>query len=145
MGQAKQRLGNEPSAIGERLLAFMSANYITDVKEFAEGLLGVPYDVFLGWIYGSVDPEEIPAKPMLLCAEILGTSAEYLTCLSNDPRRGHELTYDESVIIQAFRDASRPGRQKLLRDALEIAGTGSARPQPGSPFPSLPLRRPPRK
>lgn len=143
MGQPKQRLGAEPTQMGERILAFMSANYITDVKEFAEGLIGVPYDTFLSWIYGAVAPDTVLAKPILLCAEILGTSPEYLICLSDDPRRGLELTYDESLIVQAFRDANRPGRQKLLQAAFEIAGTGSARPQPASPFPSLPLRRPP--
>lgn len=140
MGQPKLR--QEPTPMGERILAFMSANYVTDMEEFAEGLLGIAAGDLYVWIYDDVDPETLPVKPMLLCAEALGTNAEYLICVSDDPRPGQLLTYDENVILQAFRDANDEGRQQLVRDAIEIART--AAPSSGSPFPTVPVgRRPP--
>lgn len=139
MGQPKLR--QEPTPMGERILAFMSANYVTDMEEFAEGLLGIAADELYAWIYDDVEPETLPVRPMLLCAEALGTNAEYLICASDDPRPGHLLTYDENVILQAYRDADDEGRQQLVRDAIEVART--AAPSSASPYPTVPVRRGP--
>lgn len=139
MGQPKPR--QEPTPMGERILAFMSANYVTDMEEFAEGLIGIAADDLFAWIYDDVDPETLPVKPLLLCAEALGTNAEYLICMSDDPRPGQLLTYDENVILQAFRDADEAGRQRLVHEAIEVART--AAPSSGSPYPTVRVRRRP--
>lgn len=141
MGHARRRLYTEPTPMGERLLAFMSANYVKDLEEFAEGLVGVPLATLLSWIYGPVDPETIPVKPLLVCADALGTNIEYLACISDDPRPRVPLTYDENVLLQAFRDAEAEGQSRLMKAALEIAAGSPARPHSASPYPNVPVRR----
>lgn len=144
MGYAKRRFREDPTPMGERILAFMSANYVKDFEEFAEGLLAVPVNTLMAWIYDELDPETLPIRPMLLLADALGTNAEYLTCMSDDPRPGFELTYDESVLLQAFRDADLAGREVLMRAALEIAARNPAGHASGaSPYPRAPRRPPP--
>lgn len=130
-----------PTQMGERILAFMSANYLTDLVEFAEGVVGIPAETFRSWIYDKVEPETLPVKPMLVCSEALGTNAEYLACMTDDPRPGVQLTYDEGVLLQTFRDiASEHGQQRLLRVARELATAHPAQPNQNSPFTKVPLR-----
>mgnify|MGYP006921740449 FL=1 len=122
----------------------MSANYITDIDEFAETIVGVPADEFRSWIFDSVDPDSLPVKPVLLCAEALGTNAEYLLCISDDPRPGEMLNYDESVILFAFRAITDSAvRARLLQEVEGLAARFSSSPSPNQPFPRAPIRRRP--
>lgn len=134
----------EPTPMGERILAFMNANCITNMEEFAEGILGIPVRAFRSWLYERVDPESLPVKPIVLCADALGTNAEYLTCMSDDPRPGVMLTYDESVLLQSFRDIWDPKvRESLLREAYRLSATSQRPAHHNSPFPGATRRRGP--
>lgn len=136
----QRKVRAEPTPMGERILAFMQANYITDMQEFAEGVLGIPHEEFMAWIYDpDVSPESLPVRPVLLCAEALSTNAEYLTCMTDDPRPGVALTYDEYVLLTAYNDVGdKAVRERMITSALEIA---EQYPRPGakattrSPFP----------
>lgn len=132
----------DPTPMGFRILAFMKANAIRDKADFAEGLLGITRDDFDSWIYGPTTPETVPAKPVLLCAEAFTTNAQYLLCMSDDPRMENALTYDEGVLLQAFRDIGDPDeRDDLVQAALERVPHGRALPSAASPFPGIPIPR----
>lgn len=141
MAEFERQRHQQATPMGERILAFMSANYITDLAEFAEGVVGVPRATLESWIFDALDPEALPVKPILLCAEALGTNAEYLTGMSDDPRPWTTLTYDENVLLQSFRDIKDPRvRDRVLRRAATRAAESRPRPHQNLPFPQLPPR-----
>lgn len=132
--------------MGQRILAFMQANNIHDLQEFAEGVLGIPPGAFEDFLYVAADVDSLPLRPMLLMSEALGTNVEFLTCLSDDPRPGVMLTYDEHVLLQCWRDLGvSPARARLLEMAQRLVGEmgAAAKPNRDSPFPHLPVRRRP--
>jgi hypothetical protein len=133
----------QPNQVGERVLAFMSANYITDFDEFAEGVVGIPASTFRHWLFNhKIEPQALPVGPMLLCADALGTNPEYLTCMSDDPRPGVMLSYDEGVLLQMYRDIALPrARAELIARAEELMAAHPMPPNTASPFTRAPIRR----
>jgi hypothetical protein len=131
-----------PTPMGARILAFMHANGIDNRAQFAEGVLGVSRQRFHGWLYNKIDPALIPAKPLLLCAEALGTNAEYLLGLTDDPRVETSLDHLEAQLIQAFRDMPEPDRDRLLSIAASWVNQSPTPATASAPFRSpLPAKK----
>lgn len=126
-----------PTPMGARILTFMQANGIENRAQFAEGVLGISRQRFHGWLYNKIDPALIPAKPLLLCAEALGTNAEYLLGLTDDPRVETSLDHLEAQLVQAFRDMPEPDRDRLLSIAASWVGASGAKATTAAPFRSL--------
>lgn len=115
----------------------MAANHITNKAQFAEGVLGISRQTFQAWLYKEINPEKVSAKPLLLCAEALGTNAEYLLGVTDDPRVEHSLSYREAQLVEAFRVLSDKDRDRLLRMATEWVGESVQQASTAAPFRAL--------
>lgn len=124
-----------PTEMGRRILGFMGAYQITNHADFAENVLGISRQRFHAWLYKPISPENVAAQPILKCAEALGTNAEYLLCITDDPRAETSLTYMESQLVQAFRDlADDTDRERLLAIAADWVARASSPPSSSAPF-----------
>jgi hypothetical protein len=131
----------EPTEMGRRILGFMGAYRITNHADFAENVLGISRQRFHAWLYKKIDPENIAAQPILKCAEALGTNAEFLLCITDDPRAETSLTYQEHVLVQAFRDLSNDNdRERLLSIAAGWVAQATTTPSTSAPFPGAASR-----
>lgn len=131
-----------PTGMGRRILALMKANGISSWAPFAEQVLGISRQRFYSWIYKEMDPANVAAQPILRCAEMLGTNAEYLLGMSDDPRPESALTYEEAQLVQAFRDFSHEGdRERLLSIAADWVAKSGRAPSASAPFRHPPLIR----
>lgn len=123
-----------PTKMGERILTFMKANGITNHASFAESVLGVSRQSFHSWIYKPINPEKVAARPLLMCADALNTNPEYLLCISDDPRPGMALTFEEANLVQAFRALSAVDRGRLLKNAADWLSESQAPATSAAPF-----------
>lgn len=107
----------EPTEMGRRILAFMVANNITNRAQFAEGVLGISKQRFHHWLYR--ESSDVEAKPILRCAEVLGTNPEYLLGMTDDPRPLRYLGHRESELLMAYRSMSEKDQDRLLKVAAD--------------------------
>lgn len=128
----KRREGRRPTTMGERIMAFMAANNITNRAQFAEGVLGISKQRFYKWLF--VPLSDVEAKPLLRCAEILGTNPEYLLGVSDDPRPGLSLSLREYQLVEAYRVLSATDRDRLLQTAAAWVGEATAPASVAAPF-----------
>lgn len=124
--------------MGKRIIAFMTANNFRNRSHFAEGVIGISKQRFHQWLYKPMDPSNVGARPILLCAEALGTNAEYLLCLSDDPRAEASLTYEEAQLVQAYRDLPPDDQAKLLAIAADWVARAATKPSTSAPFRLMP-------
>lgn len=130
--------GPQPTEMGRRILAFMTANQLENKAHFAEKVLGISRQTFHAWLYREMDAGKIAARPILQCADALSTNPEYLLCITNDPRPAAALAVDEDRLLDAFRTMDDSDRDKLL----SIAADWSARSANGGKSAAAPFRVP---
>jgi hypothetical protein len=132
--------------MGRRILELMAFYQIKNHAQFAEGVLGVSRQLFHAWLYNPMNPDKIGAKPVLLCAEALGTNAEYLLCISDDPRPETSLSIEEAQMVQAMRDLADPAEiDKLLTIAADWVSRSGKAKTAADPFRVRPPRLIPTK
>lgn len=137
MAGKPQKDGPAPTEMGRRILAFMTANNVSNRAQFAEGVLGISRQRFHAWLFRPI--EAVEAKPLLVCAEALGTNAEYLLGVSDDPRPEYALDYREAQLVDAYRVLSDKDKERLLKNAADWVGETEGPRSVGAPF-----NRPPR-
>lgn len=127
----------EPTEMGRRIRTLMTANNITNQAQFAEGVLGISRQRFHAWLHKEL--RDVEAKPILRCAEALSTNAEYLLCISDDPRPTHAVSYREAQLIEAFRVLSETDQDRLLKNATDWIGQTESARTSAAPFRHRPL------
>lgn len=118
--------------MGQRILMFMAANNVTNQAQFAEGVLGISRQRFQNWLY--VDMRDVEAKPLLRCAEVLSTNAEFLLGQTDDPRPLRHLGLRESQLLDAFRVMSEQDQDRLLKVAADWVDQAPAPASIAAPF-----------
>lgn len=131
---AKRRL----TGMGERIGAFMVANNITNRAQFAEGVLGISKQRFQNWLY--VEMRDVEAKPILKCAEALGTNPEYLLGLTDDPRPLRYLEDDEAELLMAYRSLDDKDKGRLRKSAADWLQETSTAASTAAPFRGAPTK-----
>lgn len=128
MAASKKRLTD----MGERITAFMVANNVTNRAQFAEGVLGISKQRFQNWLY--VEMRDVEAKPILKCAEVLGTNPEYLLGLTDDPRPLRYLEDGEAELLMAYRSMSDQDRDRLRKVAADWVHETATPASTAAPF-----------
>lgn len=125
--------------MGDRILTHMQALGYDNHAHFAEQMVGVSRQTFHAWLYKDIDPEKVAAAPILRCAELLSTNAEYLLCVIDDFRPETALTIDEAHLIQAYRSLTEQDRARLMKNAADWLAESSTAPSAAAPFRIAPL------
>ncbi len=125
--------GREPTVMGQRIVDLLKVNNIQNRAAFAEGVLGISRQRFHKWLYGEM--RDVEAKPLLKCADALGTNPEYLLGLTDDLRPQHSALDDqETQLVDAFRSMSRQDQERLLKNAADWSDESTAPATSGAPF-----------
>lgn len=111
---------------------FMAANSITNRAQFAEGVLGISKQRFHKWLYRQHG--DVEARPLLRCAEALGTNPDYLLGDSDDPRPSMALELREAQLVEAFRVMKESDRDRLLQTAAAWVSEAPSAPSTSAPF-----------
>lgn len=113
---------------------FMTANNVTNHADFAERTLGISRQTFHAWLFKPINPKNVGAVPILRCAELLGTNAEYLLCVHDDPRPEMALEMREFELLQSFRVLGETDQDALLKTIAAWVGRAEAAPSVAAPF-----------
>lgn len=117
--------------MGRRINQFLVTNNVQNVARFAEGTVGISKQVFNAWLRKPMDPTKVAAGPILLLAEALGTNAEYLMGIVDDPRPPNDLSMEESTLVVPSGTSPPRTRQSFcasLRTGLNSPETRLAQP-----------------
>lgn len=137
-----------PTAMGARIRPLMRAAGVTDEASeirFAEQRVGIPIETLHRWLYEEIDPDALPVRPFCRLADALGTNVEYVVGTSDDPRPGFKLSYDESVLVQAFREVEDEAqRSRIVRITQDQASLAAIKPHHLNPYPHAPRGKPPK-
>lgn len=118
--------------MGARILTFMTANNLKNLSHFSEQVLGISRQRLHAWLYKPLS--DVEARPLLKCADALGTSPDYLLGDSDDPRPLMALEMREFQLVQAFQVLAEADQDRLLQTAAAWAGTAASAPSTAAPF-----------
>lgn len=129
---APPRAAPTPTKMGERILQFFAPNGITNKAHFAENVLGISRQLFHAWLYKPL--ADVSAKPLLRCADVLHTNADYLIGESDDPRPALALEYREFQLVEAYRVLKEADQDRLLATAAAWVTDAESAPSTSAPF-----------
>lgn len=110
----------KPTKMGERILLLMAESRLTNHSQFSENVLGISRQRFHAWLYKPL--RDVEARPLLRCAEVLGTNPDYLLGDSDDRRPAKALDLREHKLVEAYRVLSETDQQRLLQTAAAWIG-----------------------